>query len=87
MTIKEDHQLVTSGPYALGRHPIYSGLLLALLGTAVAIGKLRGLVAVLLVFTVLIYKLKLEEKWMRAQFWELYEMYSRRVSALIPYII
>ena len=87
VTIKEDHQLVTSGPYAFARHPIYTGLLLALFGTAVALGKWRGLVAVLLIFVVLLYKLKLEEKWMRAQFGESYETYSRHVSALIPFII
>ena len=87
VTIKQDHQLVTSGPYAYVRHPIYTGLLLALFGTAVAIGKWRGLVAVVLVFAVLFYKLRFEEKLMRAQFVESYETYSRRVSALIPYII
>ena len=86
VTIKQDHQLVTSGPYAFVRHPIYTGLLFALFGTAVAIGKWRGLVAVVLVFAVLFYKLRLEEKLMRAQFGETYATYSRRVSALIPFI-
>ena len=44
--VKEDHQLVRSGPYAIVRHPIYSGFMLATLGTAIAFGELSGLFAV-----------------------------------------
>jgi protein-S-isoprenylcysteine O-methyltransferase Ste14 len=87
VTVKEDHELITSGPYALVRHPIYTGLLLAFFGTAVAVGEWRGLIAVALVFGSLWSKLKLEEKWMREQFGESYEAYSRRVAALVPFII
>jgi protein-S-isoprenylcysteine O-methyltransferase Ste14 len=87
VTVKEGHELITSGPYALVRHPIYAGLLLAFVGSAVARGEWRGLLAVALVFGALWHKLKLEEKWMRAQFGESYETYSRRVAALVPYII
>lgn len=87
VTLKQDHELITSGPYALVRHPIYTGLLLALLGSAIARGEWRGLLAVLIVFGVLWQKLRLEEKFMRTQFGESYETYSRRVAALVPYII
>ncbi|HXZ33156.1 MAG TPA: isoprenylcysteine carboxylmethyltransferase family protein [Terriglobales bacterium] len=87
VTVKEGHELITSGPYALVRHPIYTGLLLAFLGCAVARGEWRGLLAVALVFGALWRKLRLEEKWMRAQFGESYEAYSRQVAALVPYII
>ena len=87
VTLKEGHELITSGPYALVRHPIYTGFLLAFLGCAVARGEWRGLLAVALVFGGLWPKLRLEEKWMRAQFGESYEAYSRRVSALVPYVI
>jgi protein-S-isoprenylcysteine O-methyltransferase Ste14 len=86
VTIKADHELITSGPYALVRHPIYSGLLLGFIGTAVALGQWRGLLAVALVFIVLWRKLRLEEQWLRAQFGEPYEVYVRRVAALVPYI-
>ena len=41
MTLKQDHTLVRSGPYRIVRHPIYTGLLVALLGTAIALGELR----------------------------------------------
>jgi protein-S-isoprenylcysteine O-methyltransferase Ste14 len=87
VTVKEGHELITSGPYALVRHPIYTGLLLGFVGSAVARGEWRGLVAVALVFGALWNKLRLEEKWMRAHFGESYEAYSRHVAALVPYII
>jgi protein-S-isoprenylcysteine O-methyltransferase Ste14 len=87
VTVKKDHELITSGPYALVRHPIYAGLLLGFLGSAVARGEWRGLLAVALVFAALWRKLRLEEKWMRAEFGETYEAYSRRVAALVPYIL
>ena len=87
VTLKEGHELITSGPYALVRHPIYTGFLLGFVGSAVARGEWRGLLAVALVFGALWHKLKLEEKWMRAQFGESYEAYSRRVAALVPYVI
>ena len=45
VTVKQDHELIRSGPYRLVRHPIYTGLLLAILGTAVAFGEWRGLLA------------------------------------------
>ncbi|MGD0308762.1 MAG: isoprenylcysteine carboxylmethyltransferase family protein [Acidobacteriota bacterium] len=87
VTVKEGHELITSGPYALVRHPIYAGLLVAFVGSAVARGEWRGLLAVVLVFGVLWRKLKLEEKWMRVQFGESYDVYSRRVAALLPYVV
>ena len=87
VTIKTGHELITSGPYSLVRHPIYSGLLLGFIGTAVALGQWRGLLAVALIFIGLWRKLRLEEQWMRAQFSELYEAYARRVAALLPYIL
>ena len=87
VTLKEGHELITSGRYALVRHPIYTGLLLGFVGCAVARGEWRGLLAVALVFGALWHKLKLEEKWMRVQFGQSYEAYSRRVTALVPYVI
>jgi protein-S-isoprenylcysteine O-methyltransferase Ste14 len=87
VTLKEDHELIASGPYALVRHPIYTGLLLGFVGCAVARGEWRGLLAVALVFVALWHKLRLEEKWMRAQFGVSYETYSRHVAALVPYIV
>jgi protein-S-isoprenylcysteine O-methyltransferase Ste14 len=87
VTLKQGHELIQGGPYALVRHPIYTGLLLAFFGCAVARGEWRGLLAVSLVFGALWHKLKLEEKWMRAQFGQSYQVYAGRVRALVPYII
>jgi protein-S-isoprenylcysteine O-methyltransferase Ste14 len=87
VTVKESHELVTSGPYALARHPIYTGILLAFVGSAVARGEWRGVLAVAMVFIGFWFKLRLEESWMRAQFGAAYEAYARRVAALVPYVI
>ena len=87
VTIKEGHELVTAGPYAIVRHPIYTGLILAFVGTALAIGEWRAVLAA--VFGVIAFwrKLSLEERWMREQFGERYQAYSRRVPALIPFVL
>jgi protein-S-isoprenylcysteine O-methyltransferase Ste14 len=87
VTVKQDHELITSGPYAVVRHPIYTGLLLAVLGGAVARGEWRGLLALAFAFVALWNKLRLEEKWMREHFGEAYEKYARRVAALVPYVM
>jgi len=86
VTIKEGHQLVTTGPYALVRHPIYTGLLLAFIGSAVAIGEWRGVLAVVVAAASFVYKLRLEERWMREQFGDAYRDYCRRVPALVPFV-
>ena len=87
VTIKEGHELVTTGPYALVRHPIYTGLLLAFVGSAIAGGEWRGVLAVAIAFWALWRKLRIEEQWMHEQFGEAYQAYCRRVSALIPYVL
>lgn len=85
VTIKQDHQLIESGPYALVRHPIYTGLLVAFIGSALARGEWRGLVAVVIVWLALWRKLGLEERWMLEIFGQRYEDYRRRVPALVPF--
>jgi protein-S-isoprenylcysteine O-methyltransferase Ste14 len=87
VTIKDGHELVTSGPYALVRHPIYTGLLLAFLGSAVALGDWRGALAFALAAGALWRKLRLEERWMREQFGDAYQAYSQRVAALVPFVL
>jgi protein-S-isoprenylcysteine O-methyltransferase Ste14 len=87
VTIKAGHQLITSGPYAWVRHPIYSGLLLGFAGSAVALGQRRGIVAVVVVGLALWRKLRIEERGMRQLFGERYTAYAQRVAALIPGIL
>lgn len=87
VTIKQDHELIVSGPYALVRHPIYTGILTGFLGTAIATTQLRGVLVLALIFIALWAKLRLEERWMREHFGDSYGAYSRRVAALVPFIL
>jgi protein-S-isoprenylcysteine O-methyltransferase Ste14 len=84
VTIKQDHELITSGPYALVRHPIYTGILAGFLGTALAIAQVRGFLAFFLILIALSFKLRLEEQWMHSHFGKIYEDYARGVPALLP---
>lgn len=86
VTIKEGHELITTGPYAIIRHPIYTGILAGLLGTAIALAQVRGFVAVGLIFFAYWLKLRIEEQWMRSEFGEIYVNYVNRTSALVPYL-
>ena len=87
VTIKQDHELITTGPYAVVRHPIYTGILIGFLGMAIAISQVRGFIAFVLVFLALWLKLRMEEQWMRSQFGETYATYARRTAALVPYVL
>jgi protein-S-isoprenylcysteine O-methyltransferase Ste14 len=87
VTVKQDHELVRSGPYAIVRHPIYSGILLAILGTAVARGDWQGLLAVPLILVAFLRKIRLEEAWMAEQFPGDYPNYRQRVAALVPFLL
>ena len=87
VTVKRDHRLIREGPYTIVRHPIYSGFLLALLGTALALDELCGLIGLALAFTGWRMKSRLEENFMVAQFGADYVAYEREVKALIPFVL
>lgn len=87
MTVKESHELTTGGPYSLVRHPIYTGLLLALLGTALSRGVVQGFVGVALAGITLWHKLRIEERYMGEEFGAQYAEYKDRVRALIPFVL
>jgi protein-S-isoprenylcysteine O-methyltransferase Ste14 len=82
--VKVDHQLIRSGPYAWVRHPIYSGILLAGVGTTVFVGEWRAALAIVFAVTGFTLKARKEESLMNAEFGELYEEYRRRTGFLIP---
>jgi protein-S-isoprenylcysteine O-methyltransferase Ste14 len=86
VTLKQDHELIRSGPYRFVRHPIYSGLLLAFAGSAIARGEWRGALALVIVFLALWRKLKQEERWMVETFGERYLRYRAEVRGLIPFV-
>jgi protein-S-isoprenylcysteine O-methyltransferase Ste14 len=86
VTVKVDHQLVQSGPYRRVRHPIYTGLLVAIFGSGLAAGRLYGTIGFILISVSLVVKLRVEERWMAAEFAERYEQYRRSSWALIPFV-
>jgi len=87
VTFKKDHQLIRSGPYRLVRHPIYTGLLVMCLGTAIHLGQLRGVLSLLLFTLGFWIKLSQEERLLLRHFPDDYPIYRREVKALIPFVI
>ncbi|HEX6771046.1 MAG TPA: isoprenylcysteine carboxylmethyltransferase family protein [Acidobacteriaceae bacterium] len=84
VTLKADHRLIVAGPYALVRHPIYTGILLAALGTAMTGGELRMYLGVAVLFAAFWYKSRLEEKVLIGAMGDLYLEYRQHTYALIP---
>jgi protein-S-isoprenylcysteine O-methyltransferase Ste14 len=86
MTQKNEPELVTSGPYRLVRHPIYSGILLGGVATAVALSWL-WLVAAALAGVYFIYSATVEERFLAEQFPDAYPGYKRSTKMLVPFIL
>ncbi len=84
-TLKENPELVTSGPYAYVRHPIYTGILLAIFGSALA-SNVLWLIPFLYFVIFFIYSARVEERLMAQQFPEIYPAYQKRTKMLIPFI-
>jgi protein-S-isoprenylcysteine O-methyltransferase Ste14 len=87
VVVKEGHELVQSGPYRWIRHPIYTGLILMIIGTGLASGRMHGLLAFPIASIGLWLKSRVEERWMEAQFGERYAAYRARSWALIPLVL
>jgi protein-S-isoprenylcysteine O-methyltransferase Ste14 len=85
VTLKQDHRIVTAGPYRRVRHPIYTGLIVAFAGTALVRGDGSGLFALVIVVAALWRKLRLEERWLADAFGAAYTDYARRTRALLPW--
>ena len=86
-TVKADHELITRGPYALARHPIYTGLLTALAGTVMVIGTWRAVAGFAIIVLAFVIKIRQEEILMMETFPEAYPRYRQRVKALIPGVL
>ncbi len=84
VTFKERHSLIQEGPYGIVRHPIYLGALVALLGTALAVGEVRGFLAFGLCLFGLLKKMSQEEQLLQRAFPVEYFNYGRRVKKLLP---
>lgn len=87
VTLKQHHEIIRSGPYRWVRHPIYTGLVLAFLGSAVARGEWRGVLALFIVIAALWRKWRLEERWLAEAFGPAYAEYRQSTWALIPFIL
>jgi protein-S-isoprenylcysteine O-methyltransferase Ste14 len=86
VTVKEDHTLVRTGPYRIVRHPIYSGILLGMLGSALQRGRIRCFFGALICGFSFWLKTRVEERFMVQSFGEQYLQYRHRVKALAPFI-
>ncbi|MGA8036023.1 MAG: isoprenylcysteine carboxylmethyltransferase family protein [Candidatus Acidiferrales bacterium] len=82
--IKQDHQLIRTGPYNYIRHPIYTGVLLGLLGNTVAIGEVRGALAYVVIVIGFIRKAKKEEMFLAGQFGSAFKEHRRRTGFFLP---
>ncbi len=86
MTQKDEPELVTSGPYHLVRHPIYSGILVAGIGTALALNWL-WLAVVVLAGVYFLYSATVEERYLTEQFPDSYPAYKRSTKMLVPFVL
>jgi protein-S-isoprenylcysteine O-methyltransferase Ste14 len=86
VSLKKDAELITTGPYAYIRNPIYTGMLLTMLGSSLAVS-LWWLVALVLFGGYFIYACKVEEKIMGKEFPNTYPAYKARTKMLIPFVL
>ena len=84
VVIREDHHLIRSGPYAHIRHPIYTGLLLAILGAVLAIGELRAIVGFVIILIAFTIKALREEDFLALEFGEEFERHRRQTGLFLP---
>jgi protein-S-isoprenylcysteine O-methyltransferase Ste14 len=85
VTTKENHRVIDTGPYAVVRHPIYTGILFAIYATAAVKGTALAWAAAAIITTGLWMKARLEEQWLRTQLGPAYGEYRRRVPMLLPF--
>ena len=87
VTLKEGHELIRTGPYRAIRHPIYTGILLGLLGTAIAMGEVRGLLAVAIAWLSFYVKARREESFLTQEFGEKFEAHAKQTGMFLPKIV
>ncbi len=84
VTLKEGHELIRTGPYRNIRHPIYTGILLALFGTVVVTGELRGLLAVAIAWLSFYWKARREESFLSQEFGEKFAAHAKQTGMFLP---
>lgn len=84
VTLKQDHELIRTGPYRTIRHPIYTGILLALLGTAITFGEVRALLAVAIAWSSFYIKARREELFLSQEFGPSFAEHKRSTGMFLP---
>lgn len=84
VTLKEGHELIRTGPYRSIRHPIYTGMLIGLLGTTITIGEVRGLIAVAVGWLSFYVKARREESFLSQEFGPAFEAHKRGTGMFLP---
>src|SRR6266699_2527783 len=84
VTLKEGHELIRTGPYRAIRHPIYTGILLALLGTAITFGEVRALLAVAIAWLSFYIKARREELFLSQEFGPGFAEHKQRTGMFLP---
>jgi len=85
-SIQAGHELVTSGPYQFVRHPIYTGILAAIFGSALVVDSMVWPIMFVGLFLMFVWRVKAEEEFMLQLFPQQYPEYKKRTSALIPFV-
>jgi protein-S-isoprenylcysteine O-methyltransferase Ste14 len=85
--VKQDHRLVTDGPYRLLRHPIYAGIILAALGSGISDPDVGSVAGVSLIAVGFVVKLRREERFMAAEFGDEWRAWRARTWALVPFVL
>jgi protein-S-isoprenylcysteine O-methyltransferase Ste14 len=84
VSIRKEHELIRSGPYRRVRHPIYTGMLLAMAGTALVLGEVRGLLAFAITLFAFYWKARKEEAWLEREFGERFAEHTRQTGMFLP---
>ena len=86
LVIREDHQLITHGIYRYTRHPVYLGVIMAILGLPIFASSLYGLLIMLVLIPIVLYRIGMEERLLTEEFGDAYRDYQETTSKLVPFI-
>jgi protein-S-isoprenylcysteine O-methyltransferase Ste14 len=86
LVIREDHRLITHGIYRYTRHPIYLGVIIAIIGIPVFVSSLYGLLIMFLLIPIILYRIRMEERLLTEEFGDAYRAYQENTSKLVPFI-
>jgi protein-S-isoprenylcysteine O-methyltransferase len=86
LVIMEDHQLITHGIYRFTRHPVYLGVIIAIIGMPVYASSLYGLLTMSALIPIFLNRIRMEERMLTDEFGDAYRTYKEATSKLIPFI-